>query len=118
MQAETVAQAGPDPATRVWGAVSDHLGAFARAWEAGSPPDLRVRRPGPGGGRARRPARRLRPARPARAGAVRPGVPRPPAVHAAARRPEGVGLPRRRGRDARPARPPAHRPRVRPAVPP
>ena len=42
MQAETVAQAGPDPATRVWGAVSDHLGAFARAWEAGSPPDLRA----------------------------------------------------------------------------
>jgi serine/threonine protein kinase len=40
MQVETVSQAGPDPATRVWSVVSDHLEAFARAWESGGAPEV------------------------------------------------------------------------------
>jgi serine/threonine protein kinase len=39
MQVDTVSLAEVDPATRVWAAVSDHLEAFARAWDAGRPPE-------------------------------------------------------------------------------
>src|SRR5579885_2365020 len=41
MRADTVVQVG-EPSTSVWGTVSDHLGAFARAWESAGPPDLRA----------------------------------------------------------------------------
>jgi serine/threonine protein kinase len=41
MQVDTVTHPGPDPTTRVWGAVSDHLEAFARVWEADGTPELR-----------------------------------------------------------------------------
>ena len=68
--------------------------------------------------RAGRPRGRVRPARAARPRGSSPASSCPAAVDAAAGGPEDLGRPRRRAADARPARPPAHRPRVRPAVPP
>ena len=40
MSTDAAAKAGHDPTSRVWAAVTDHLEAFARAWEAGDPPNL------------------------------------------------------------------------------
>jgi eukaryotic-like serine/threonine-protein kinase len=40
MSANATVHAGPDPTNRVWAAVTNHLEAFARAWESGDPPGL------------------------------------------------------------------------------
>ena len=61
--ATDLAPSPADTASRVWAAVTDHLEAFARAWEAGGRPTWPLR--------PRRPARGP-PAGPGRAGQVRP----------------------------------------------
>ena len=40
MPSDPAVQVGPDPASHVWKAVTDHLEAFARAWESCGPPGL------------------------------------------------------------------------------